>query len=147
MTETPLGRLRGAIRDAAALPAGADAGRLIELGRPLWTDAATLATEPWTQGVAGASGGLAWGAPRPEALDGWIGAVRSGGVLACVIAVARPGPRGVLDRLALLPSRVAPSSLEDLCTALFVGGVGSLRVYPIEPRRNLVVVVGVRRAT
>jgi len=129
--------------DAVSLAPGA----VVEVGRPVWSDPTVLTTQAWSEDVHDAVAGLAWGVLPDDAVSRWVAAVRPGGVLAWVIAVTRPGLRGALDRLALLPSRHAPTSLEDVCTGLFVQGVGSLRVFPLEPHRSLVAVVGVRRAT
>jgi hypothetical protein len=57
---------------------------------------------------------------------------------------ARPGPRGLLDQVMLLPARERPVPLEDVCTLLFVAGLRAMRVIDVEPRRGLVAVLGRR---
>ncbi len=148
MSDSASRRLRAAF-DAAREESGALAGPLVEIGRPLLDDGHGLSRVPHdTSAEAGSDavgGGLAWGTLSDEALAAWMARVPIGAVAAQVFASARPGARGMLDRVMLLPARETPQVLEEVCTALFVRGLGSLRVIELEPRRNVVGVLGVRR--
>ena len=135
--------VRAALEDVARELGRTLDAPLVSLGRPLLRDAgvATVGLES-TERVAG---GLAWGALPAEDLGAWLARVPLGAPVAQVVALERSGARGLLDRVMLLPTRERPVALEDVCTRLFVGGVGALRVIEVEPMRNLVAVVGRRR--
>jgi hypothetical protein len=149
MKESPAARLRAALEDL-----GREVGRevvgplsrpFVELGRPLLADGLGLERVPHDAPVAEAAGGLAWGSQERDALAAWMARVPVGSVAAHVFASERAGPRGVLDRLMLMPSRERPRPLEEVCTTLFLLGVGAQRVIALEPHRNVVGVIGVRR--
>jgi hypothetical protein len=117
-------------------------------GRPLFQG---VAAAPWPRAPAGddVATGLLWGLPDDDELDALIAALGEGATVACVTAIARGGARGALDRVlllgsGLLGSRHTRALLEDVCTRLFLRGVGELRVHELEPRRNVVVVTGRR---
>lgn len=144
MSASPSAVLRAALEDTArelGRPLGAP---LLELGRPLLRDANALPTVP-LDAEGEVSGGLAWGAPSPEQLGAWLARLPLGAVAAQVVARERPGARGLLDRVMLLAVRERPVPLEEVCTALFLGGVGAMRVIEVESRRGLVAVLGQRR--
>ena len=147
MKESPAARLRAALEDA-----GREGGRevlgsrpLVELGRPLLADLSGLERVPCDASIGEAAGGLAWGSQEREALAAWMARVPVGAAAAHVFACQRAGPRGVLDRLLLMPSRESPRPLEEVCTTLFLLGLGAQRVIELEPRRNVLGVIGVRR--
>lgn len=148
MTELPASRLRAALEDVAR-EAGRELSRgpLVEIGRPLLgaLDAIPRVTHDAVPQSLELGGGLAWGTLSPEARSAWLAQVPIGAATAQVFASARPGARGVLDRVMLLAARESPQPLEEVCTALFLAGVGALRVIELEPRRNVVGVVGIRR--
>jgi hypothetical protein len=133
--------LRAALEETARELGRSLDGPLEQLGRPfLPTTLPTVAFESPLDAV----GGLAWGAlPTPQ-IAAWLARVPRGGVAAQVVARGRPGPRGLLDRVMLRPSRERPVSLEEPCTALFLHGLRWMRVIDLEPRRNLVAILGAR---
>ncbi|MBX7197098.1 MAG: hypothetical protein K1X94_33930, partial [Sandaracinaceae bacterium] len=133
---TPMVRLRAALEDVAR-ESGVAWDGAAELGRPLFG-------EPVGAGSSAGSASVAWGSLDDAQRSSWVASVRPGAVLAQVFARERPGARGVLDRVLLLPARQRPLALEDVCTALFLEGVRAMRVIELEERRNVVVVIGLR---
>lgn len=117
-------------------------GPIVAHGRPLLVG---LEAAPWKPGVRLAdptAAGVIWGLPGQEALSALLASLPPGARVACVTPVRRGGARGALDRVLLVGSRHAPVLLEDVCTRLFVSGVGGLGVFEIDARRNVVAVVG-----
>lgn len=135
--------VRAALEDVAREVGGSLDAPLLSLGRPLLGDpgVATVGLESLDR----VAGGLAWGALPGEDLGAWLARVPLGAPVAQVVALERPGARGLLDRVMLLPTRERPVALEDVCTRLFLAGVGALRVIEVEPMRSLVAVIGRRR--
>ncbi len=142
---TPGQTLRAALEDASREGSVSLGGGWVELGRPLFASPVAPSTGA-ASGASEAAVALAWGTVSDEERARWIASVRPGAVLAQVFSRERPGARGMLDRVLLLPARERPLPLEDVCTALFLHGVRGLRVIELEARRNVVAVIGRRTA-
>ncbi len=145
MSASPSTTLRAALEDTAREIGHPLVGPLLELGRPLLRDPNALPTVPLEASGDEVSGGLAWGALSSEQLGAWLARVPINAVAAQVVARERAGARGLLDRVMLLPAREHPVPLEEVCTTLFLGGLGAMRVIELEARRGLVAVLGRRR--
>jgi hypothetical protein len=114
-------------------------------GRALFAGLDASAWTPAQEGPgAGRGSGLLWGLPDDASLAALLATLADGATVACVIPIERGGARGMLDRVLRVGSPHTPAALEDVCTRLFVSGVGQLRVYELDPRRNVVAVVGCR---